>query len=188
LYDAEFNIINSITDETILMAVNGLKTAKLIEHVLIHLPFNNGGSASAAFALVEAIQKTKATVTIEVDRYVISAAAFVFLWFTVFREDHVFPQTTQNCDNQLAPPIIVYHRPRLCYEGNIIVFLDDLDEKDKRYVGLKSATDRFDELFDALVAMGGYDPALLPEDGEPLTELQHAVAGYYNNYDFITTY
>lgn len=177
-----FEIKDEITDETVSEAVKYLNEAVEGNEALINLPYNGGGSVDAAITLIESIKDTKASVTIEVDRYVISAAAFIYLWFFIYPESHVKVRTAGK------PAIFVYHRPRVLIDDHL-AFIGDLKEGMDEWDSLKEFTDIFDKLFEYLIASCGYTA-----DNENIYEynecslkhqLRHVRDGYYSNQDFV---
>jgi hypothetical protein len=178
----KFEIIDEITMATVSAAIDFLNEAVDGNEALITLPYNGGGSVDAAILLIESIKDTKASVTIEVDRYVISAAAFIYLWFFVYPEAHVVVKTTGK------PAIFVYHRPRVLINEHL-AFIDDLKKGMVEWDSLKEFTDIFDKLFEYLIAACGYS-----SDNENIYEynqcelkhqLRHVRDGYYSNQDFV---
>jgi hypothetical protein len=177
-----FDIVDEITPTTVANALEGLDKAIEGDNLLIRLPYNGGGSVDAAIELIEAVQKTHATVTIEVDRYVISAAAFIYLWFIVYPELHVEARTTGE------PAILVYHRPRIIINDHL-AFINDLTDKTQEWETLKEFTEIFDELFDLLLSACGYtalnEVMYEYNQCELKHQLRHVRDGYYSNQDFV---
>ncbi|MUK91535.1 hypothetical protein GNP80_03600 [Aliivibrio fischeri] len=182
-YDARYDIASEITEETVKLAISGLNTASKDEKILIHLPYNNGGETDAAIELIEAVKATDATVTIEADRYVISAAAFIFVWFIVYPEDHVSVDTTDEIG-----PIIIYHRPRYVMDDDRIEFLSDITPQTLGWDDLNFITDKFDAVFDELLGLLGYDPSIHQVDAGARFSLEHDKNAYYSNYDVAIPY
>ncbi|MES2674096.1 MAG: hypothetical protein V4660_07640 [Pseudomonadota bacterium] len=177
-----FEIKDEITPATVSAALAALDDAYNGNEITIQLPYNGGGSVDAAIWLIEAIKQTKAKVTIEVDRYVISAAAFIYLWFIIYPELHVEAKTTGE------PAILVYHRPRVIIDEHL-AFLNDLNDRTDEWETLKEFTEIFDKLFEYLMAACGYTAA-----NENIYEysqcalkhqLRHVRDGYYSNQDFV---
>ncbi|WP_323890718.1 Clp protease/crotonase-like domain-containing protein [Aeromonas caviae] len=177
-----FEIIDEITSQTVAAALVALDEAVDGNDITIKLPYNGGGSVDAAIDLIEAIKDTKASVTIEIDRYVISAAAFIYLWFVVYPEAHVEAKTTG------APAILVYHRPRVIVDEHL-AFLNDLNDQMEEWESLKEFTDIFDKLFEYLIAACGYTAAnenmYQYNQCELKHQLRHVRDGYYSNQDFV---
>ncbi len=177
-----FEIIDEITSQTVAAALVALDEAVDGNDITIKLPYNGGGAVDAAIDLIEAIKDTKASVTIEIDRYVISAAAFIYLWFFVYPEAHVEAKTTG------APAILVYHRPRIIVDEHL-AFLNDLNDQMEEWESLKEFTDIFDKLFEYLIAAYGYTAAnenmYQYNQCELKHQLRHVRDGYYSNQDFV---
>jgi len=181
----QYNIVSEISDNTVRPVITALEQAKVGEPILIHLPYNSGGSVHAALDLINAIATSQADIVIEVDRYVISAAAFIYCWFLVYKEDHVQVTTTG------ANTLMIYHRPRLVVADRYLGFIDDIDpEAGDDWEELKFLTDLFDNVFDEIlnaleqnVVMD--DTILYNEKYQFKRDLLHAKEGYYANQDFV---
>ncbi|ELE8118396.1 hypothetical protein RB980_000987 [Vibrio fluvialis] len=177
-----FEIVNEITPATVADSLKALDEAVDGNEITIKLPYNGGGSVEAAIWLIEAIKETKASVVVEVDRYVISAAAFIFFWFCIYPEAHVEAKTTGQ------PAILVYHRPRVIIEDHL-AFLSDLNDQAEEWEALKEFTEIFDKLFEYLIAACGYTDAneniYEYSHCELKHQLRHVRDGYYSNQDFV---
>ncbi|WP_444906006.1 hypothetical protein ACJJIR_15400 [Microbulbifer sp. SSSA008] len=177
-----FEIADEISEASVTDAIIALNNAYDQEEIKILLPYNSGGSVGAAIDLIKAIAATKADVIVELDRYAISAAAFIWVWFFLRPESHIKVQTTGQ------PAVIVYHRPRVPVEDHLL-FLDDLPDGHELRASLQESTSLFDELFDELIAAVGYisDNENIYTYNEVLIKhkLKHARDGYYINQDCV---
>lgn len=181
----KYNISETISSDTVRPVIEALRQAENGQVILVHLPYNSGGSVHAALDLITAIAVSQADVVIEVDRYVISAAAFIYCWFLVYKEDHVVVRTTG------ANALMIYHRPRLVIADRYLGFIDDLDpDAGEDWEELKFLTDLFDGVFDEIlnaleqnIVMD--DAILYNEKYQFRRDLLHAKDGYYANQDFV---
>lgn len=177
-----YEIVNEITPATVTDSLEALNEAVDGQEITIRLPYNGGGSVDAAILLIEAIKDTEAKVIMEIDRYVISAAAFIYLWFCIYPEAHVTARTTGE------PAILVYHRPRIIINDHL-AFLNDLNEDADEWDTLKEFTEIFDKLFDYLIAACGYttdnENIYQYNQCELTHQLSHVRNGYYSNQDFV---
>ncbi|QNF24857.1 hypothetical protein FT673_13125 [Aeromonas hydrophila] len=177
-----FEIIEEITDQTVAASLHALREAVDGNEITIRLPYNGGGSVDAAIELIEAVKDTDARVVIEVDRYVISAAAFIYLWFCIYPEAHVQARTTGE------PAILVYHRPRVIIDDHL-AFISDLTADAPEWDTLNEFTGIFDQLFDYLLAACGYtdqnENLYAYNQCELKHQLSHVRNGYYSNQDFV---
>ena len=181
IFEIIAEIIAEITDENVAPAINALGLAIEKDKIKILLPYNSGGSVGAALNLIRAIETTQARVAVELDRYAISAAAFIWVWFFLRPAANVVVQTTGQ------PALLVYHRPRITVDEHLL-FLDDLVDGHKQKE-LAEDTLLFDNLFEKLIAAAGY-----VSDNEKVFDyhttqikhkLKHARDGYYSNQDFV---
>lgn len=151
--------------------------------ISIHLSSNSGGNVDSAIQLIEAIKNTQAHVVLSASRYVISAAAFIYLWFLLYKENHV---TVKLPDK---PALLVYHRPRIQIDNNYIAFFDDLSEDHNLLDELKEATQLFDELFNSFVISLGYtiniETYRTIDNSTFKHELKHIYDAYYSNQDVV---
>lgn len=179
---AEHLLEDVISPETVGPICKDLDEAVDGDQIVIFMPHNGGGQVSAAIDLLDSIIETKASVLIEIDRYVVSAAAFIYCWFYFKPMEHVHVRTRGE------KALIVYHRPRLCISEHI-VFLNGLNEGDSYYEYLRHHTDQFDSLFDLILSEFGYQES----NGEPFShegseythELHHMKLAYYANQDCV---
>lgn len=177
-----FEIKSEISKDTVKDAIEALINAYDQEEIKILLPYNSGGSVHEALNLIDAIAKTKASVIVELDRYAISAAAFIWVWFFLRPEPHITVKTTGQ------PAVIVYHRPRVIVEDHYL-FLDDLPDDHDLRMSLTGSTDLFDQLFEELIAAVGYitenEAVYTYNEVEIRHKFKHARDGYYLNQDCV---
>lgn len=136
----------------------------------------------AAIDVLDSILGTKAEVWIEIDRYVASAAAFIYCWFYFKPVEHVRVRTLGE------QALIIYHRPRMCITDHI-AFLEHLNDGDPYHEYLKHYTNLFDGLFDTILSEFGYQEsngAPFSHGGTEYThQLHHMKLAYYANQDCI---
>lgn len=177
-----FEIASEISDASVAASISALNDAYDQEEIKILLPYNSGGSVGAAIDLIKAMAATKADVTIELDRYAISAAAFIWVWFFLRPEAHIKVQTTGQ------PAVIVYHRPRVPIDEHLL-FLDDLPDGHELRASLQESTTLFDDLFDDLIAAVGYisdnENIYTYSEVSIKHKFKHARDGYYMNQDCV---
>ncbi|EGR0063729.1 TPA: hypothetical protein I7753_21920 [Vibrio vulnificus] len=177
-----FEIVAEISDATVTPAIEALQNAEEDATIKILLPYNVGGSVGSAVNLITAVDETNAQVVIELDRYAISAAAFIWAWFFLRPKANVTVQTTG------APAVLVYHRPRIPVNDHLL-FIDDLVDGHDLKDSLQEATDLFDELFEELIAAIGYvgeNEAIYDYQSAQIKhKFRHARDGYYLNQDCV---
>jgi len=170
-----FEIQEEISGTSVADAINALNNAYDQEEIKILLPYNSGGSVPAASALIRSIMNTKASVVLQIDRYAISAAAFIWVWFFLKPERNVVVQTTK-------------HRPRLEINDHLM-FLDDIPASNDLRLLLEDSTKAFDELFESLLAAAGYisdnENIYTHSTVDIKHKFKHARDGYYLNQDFV---
>lgn len=178
----EHLLAKEITEATVRKICDDLDAAVDGDVIVIHMPYNGGGEVDAAIDLLDSILASQAEVWIEIDRYVASAAAFIYCWFYFKPVEHVRVRTRGE------QALIIYHRPRMCVSSHI-AFLDGLSEGDQYYAYLKHHTDLFDQLFDVILNTFGYEES----NGQPFNhrgsdythELHHMKLAYYGNQDCV---
>jgi hypothetical protein len=179
-----FEIVAEISDENVAAAIEMLVLAGEESKVKILLPYNRGGSVGAAINLITAITETRASVIIELDRYAISAAAFIWVWFAFSSKPNITVKTTGE------PALLVYHRPRIPVNDHLL-FLDDLVDGHELKESFAETTKLFDDLFEQLIAAVGYvsdNEVLLDYRAAQIKHgLRHSRDGYYLNQDFVIT-
>lgn len=183
----EFEIVSEISAESVGPIIAALNEADRERTVRVVLKHNNGGEVAAAFALIRAIQQTKATVEILMDRHIMSAAAFIWVWFAIKRQDNVIAL------RPVEPAVLMYHRPRqVCLESNAhYLFRDDLPEGHPLREQLALGVQVFDALFEELIQALGYTDDMeirTFEGAEYRHNLSHLRMAYYQNRDCILTF
>lgn len=181
----ELELVDQISGATVAPLCDALNAANPGDVIRIMMPHNKGGEINAATNLIVAIIKTKATVNLVFDRYVISAAAFIWVWFLLRRMPHVTVTTTEN------PGLVVYHRPRLPAQTlqNHFLFRDDLADGHPIREMMQHHMQLFDELFEELLRGLGWSDeheTCKNEDGADYWhELCHMKRAYYSNRDCV---
>ena len=183
----DFDIVSEISALSIGPIIAALNEAEAGSTVRIILKHNNGGQIGAAFALILAIQATEARVEILMDRHIMSAAAFIWVWFAIRKQDNVI------AFRPAEPAVLMYHRPRQVCEDSTqhYVFRDDLEEGHPLREQLAVGVNVFDALFDELIQALGYSDEMefLTFDGTQYRHnLSHMRAAYYQNRDCIITF
>ncbi|MFP6850062.1 MAG: hypothetical protein VCA57_15275 [Pseudomonas sp.] len=169
--------------------LNALATAPAGQKIELHLRHNGGGDVDQMIELIKNLHETKAIVEITFSRYVMSAAATIWLWFRVWPTERV----------QSLPPrkpgVVMYHRPRLG-DGMYVCFTDEMDDGHLLKGHFEKKFKLFDLLFEEMylrmLASGNEgQPAPVPEESK-LNELnglsyRHAIYrmrdSYYGNQD-----
>lgn len=113
-------------------------------HVELHLRHNSGGDVDKTFELIDALQKTSAVVEITYSRYVMSAAAMIWLFFLLRAQPNV----------QSLPPrkpgVVIYHRPRRA-NGEYLCFTNEIDAEHPLREPLERKFRIFDDLFEQTI-------------------------------------
>lgn len=178
----EHVLLENITPAGVRGLVQDLDGAVDGDVIVIRMPYNDGGDVEAAIDVLDSILETKAEVWIEIDRYVASAAAFIYCWFFFKPMEHVRVRTLGE------RALIIYHRPRMCISDHI-AFLEHLNEGDPYHKYLRHYTELFDSLFDLVLSSFGYEEvngSPLTKDGTDYThQLHHMKLAYYANQDCI---
>ncbi|MGP5106652.1 hypothetical protein [Pseudomonas helleri] len=183
----DFEIVSEISPESVGPIIAALNEAEAGRTLRIILKHNNGGQIAAAFALILAIKATSAKVEILMDRHIMSAAAFIWVWFAIRNQDNVV------AFRPAEPAVLMYHRPRqICLESaSHYLFRDDFDDGHPLRTQLEVGVTVFDTLFDELIQALGYSDEMefLEHDGTQYRHnLSHMRAAYYQNRDCILTF
>lgn len=142
----KFVIENEISAATVDPVVKALLDPEAEEGRLIelHLRHNSGGNVDKMHELIQALLSTTARVEITYSRYVMSAAATIWLLFLVAATERVQSLLPKK------PGVVMYHRPRRM-QGEYLCFADEIETAHP----LKDALDRkfaiFDRLFTAVM-------------------------------------
>lgn len=184
-------LVGQISAETVDPLVARLEAAKPAEKLLIYIRANGGGCTASMFRLIEGLAASDADVELAINRYAMSAAATLWLWFIldpipgeggVGRVVSVGP---------LKPTVLLIHRPRLLYEdGAYYCFLDGIaDEGMKKELG--ELVEVFDDIFDRLMERMGigkvHAASISEERGTFKHHLHYAKDAYYSNCDYVLT-
>lgn len=180
----EIRLDVKIAPETVGPIVKVLQEAEPGAEILLYMRHNGGGDVQQMFLLIGAITNTRANVTITFGRYVMSAAATLWLWFLLWRSPHV----------QSVPPrkpaVLMYHRPRSALPGTgRHCFAEDFAEADPRREPLEKKVEVFDALFEDFLLLLGWDPTkATPVNDNGVVfkhELHHLRDAYYGNKDCV---
>jgi len=170
------------TVEPLVAAFEKAEEGTLIE---LHIKHNGGGDVTQLFALITAIVHTKAKVEITFGRYIMSAAATLWLWFLLWPVPHVTSLMP------LKHGVLMYHRPRKQCFGNsdYYCFAESFKDGDPVKESLLQKIKIFDELFESLLEKLGWsavtDANLVIEDVGYTHWLQHLKEAYYDNKDCV---
>ncbi|MBA1217288.1 hypothetical protein [Pseudomonas fulva] len=134
------NEISVDTVDPVIAVLNRAIEGDLIE---IHLRHNGGGSVDRMIALIDALDNTKAMVEITYSRYVMSAAALIWLKYLV--------GPTRKVQSLLPrkPGVVMYHRPRR-KKGDYLCFADEVEIVHPLKGLLVDELKIFDELFEKI--------------------------------------
>ncbi|WP_145186015.1 hypothetical protein [Pseudomonas sp. URMO17WK12:I11] len=184
----DFEIVTEISAESVGPIIAALNDADDASTVRIILKTNNGGDVGAAFALIIAIQNSKASVEIHMERHIMSAAAFIWVYFA----------TRKRPGNVIAlrpnePAVLMYHRPRQPCDSSPdhYLFRDDLAEDHPLREQMAVGVQTFDAVFDELLQALGYSEEmeyLTHQGAQYRHNLSHMRAAYYQNRDCILTF
>lgn len=134
---------DQISAETVNPIIDVLNKAVDGDLIEIHLRHNAGGNVDRMVALIDALQATSARVEITFSRYVMSAAATLWLWF-FFRESHnvksLYPK---------KKGVVMYHRPRR-QRGGYLCFCNEMADEHPLKAPLQEKLKIFDDLFEEL--------------------------------------
>jgi len=174
---------HEVSLETVAPVIEVLRIAEHGEVIFLHMRHNRGGDVLQLFALIRAIAETKATVKISFGRYIMSAAATLWLWFWLRPAPHVEAVVPSK------PAVIMYHRPRrMCGDG-FYCFAEDFEEGNPVGESLKRQVEVFDTLFEELLHRIGWstltDAKVVSEGVTYQHELQHLKDAYYGNKDCV---
>lgn len=181
----DFDVIKEISADTVGPIIDALARANSQDLIRIILRDNKGGSVAAAFALIRAVNETGAgSIEIHMDRHIMSAAAFIWLWFAVRDQSNVkslYP---------IEPSVVMYHRPRQHSPDSPDhhVFRDDLDDGHPLHTQLAESQSFFDQIFEELLQGMGYSPEaeyLAHEGANYRHRLSYMRQAYYQNQDCI---
>jgi hypothetical protein len=134
---------NEISAETVDPVVALLKDAPEGTAIELHLRHNAGGRVDKMVSLIDALNETKATVEITYSRYIMSAAATIWLHFLL--------RSTANVQSLMPkkPGVVMYHRPRKT-QGDYLCFADDVVDDHPLKGPLAQQMKIFDDLFETM--------------------------------------
>jgi hypothetical protein len=187
----DFDIVSEISAESVGPIIAALQDAGPERTLRIILRTNRGGDVGAAFALIIAIQESEAPVEIHMDRHIMSAAAFIWVYFATRKR----PGTNSNVIalRPAEPAVLMYHRPRQpCADSpEHYLFRDDLEDEHPLREQMAYGVQVFDTVFDELLQALGYseETELLTYEGAQYRHnLSHMKAAYYQNRDCFLTF
>ncbi|RZI28238.1 hypothetical protein EUX58_02010 [Pseudomonas sp. 770NI] len=132
---------NEISPVSVQPIIDELNNAQAGSNFELHLRHNGGGCVKTMIDLIVALNSTQADVIITFGRYVMSAAATIWLWFLVRETPNVrslYP---------LKPGVVMYHRPRRMLGGEYICFANEVDPASPLKGPLLKQFQLFDDLF-----------------------------------------
>ncbi|MCS4284472.1 hypothetical protein M2396_002768 [Pseudomonas sp. BIGb0278] len=132
---------NEISRASVQPVIDQLHAAQAGSSFELHLRHNGGGCVNTMIDLIVALNETKGMVEITFGRYVMSAAATIWLWFMV--------RGTPNVQSlpPLKPGVVMYHRPRRVQAGEYICFADEVEPGHPLKEPLEQQFKLFDDLF-----------------------------------------
>lgn len=155
-----------ISAETVNPIIEVLRKANDGDLIEIHLRHNAGGNVDRMVALIEALNSTAAQVEITFSRYVMSAAATIWLWFFMRETNRVkslFPK---------KKGVVMYHRPRR-QRGGYLCFCDEMAADHPLREPLQEKMRMFDELFEEVFDLMCRNSALQESQPELKAELHN---------------
>ena len=131
---------NEISSASVQPIIDQLNAAPAGSSFELHLRHNGGGCVKTMVDLIVALHDTLANVVITFGRYVMSAAATIWLWFLV--------RATPNVQSlyPLKPGVVMYHRPRRM-QGEYICFANEVEPGHPLRDPLIKQFQLFDDLF-----------------------------------------
>jgi hypothetical protein len=179
-----------ISAATVTPVIEQLRAAKPAEKILIYIRANGGGEIGQLIQLIQALAVTQADVELAINRYAMSAAATLWLWFIldpIHGDDGVGRVVSVD---PLKPTVLLYHRPRWPYgdNGEYYCFIDDFEDDAVRESHQRQV-EIFDQMFERILSRLGYDQvhvATMKHEGA--TYKHHSLfarQAYYSNNDFV---
>ena len=185
-------LVGQISAETVGPLVARLEQAKPAEKLLVYIRANGGGCTASMFELIEGLAASKADVELAINRYAMSAAATLWLWFILDPIEGEAGVGRVVSVGPLKPTVLLIHRPRLALagDGTYYCFLDGVADEGMRQE-LSAQLDVFDDIFDRLMERLGINDvhaALITEQrGTFKHHLHYAKDAYYGNCDYVLT-
>lgn len=131
---------DDITRHSVQPVIDQLNAAQDGSSFELHLRHNGGGCVNTMVDLITALNETRGKVDITFGRYVMSAAATIWLWFMVRPTDNV------QSLSPLKPGVVMYHRPRK-RQGEYLCFADEIEQTHPLRDPLLQQFQLFDDLF-----------------------------------------
>lgn len=133
---------NEISAASVQPIIDQLNAATAGSFYELHLRHNAGGCVNTMVNLIVALNETEGDVEITFGRYVMSAAATIWLWFLV--------RATENVRSllPLKPGVVMYHRPRKMHQGEYICFANEVESGHPLKEPLQKQFALFDNLFE----------------------------------------
>lgn len=185
----ELMLPDEISVASVAPILSALAAATPGQKIELHLRHNSGGDVDQMIDLIKNLHETKASVEITFSRYVMSAAATIWLWF------RVWPTTQVQSLPPKKPGVVMYHRPRLG-DGLYICFTDEMDDGHVLKAYFEKKFKLFDLLFEEMylrmLASGNEgQPAPVPDEAKIHEQnglsYRHAIYrmrdSYYGNQD-----
>lgn len=179
-----------ISAATVTPVIEQLQGAQPAEKILIYIRANGGGEIGQLVLLIQALATTQADVELAINRYAMSAAATLWLWFIldpILGDDGVGRVVSVD---PLKPTVLLYHRPRWPYgdSGEYYCFLEDFEDENVR-ANNKQQVEIFDQMFERILARLGYDQVHMATMRHEGAIYKHhslfAREAYYSNNDFV---
>lgn len=179
-----------ISAATVTPVIEQLQAAQPAEKLLIYIRANGGGEIGQLVLLIQALAVTKADVELAINRYAMSAAATLWLWFIldpIQGDDGVGRVVSVD---PLKPTVLLYHRPRYPHgeNGDYYCFIEDFEDESVRE-SHRQKLEIFDQMFERILGRLGYDQvhvATMKHEGA--TYKHHSIFArdaYYSNNDFV---
>lgn len=185
----ELMLPDEISVASVAPILSALAAATPGQKIELHLRHNGGGDVDQMIDLIKNLHETKASVEITFSRYVMSAAATIWLWF------RVWPTAQVQSLPPKKPGVVMYHRPRLG-DGLYICFTDEMDDGHVLKAHFEKKFKLFDLLFEEMylrmLASGNEgQPAPVPDEAKIHEQnglsYRHAIYrmrdSYYGNQD-----
>ncbi|WP_394243966.1 hypothetical protein [Halopseudomonas laoshanensis] len=178
--------IDPATVDPLIRRVSGAKPG---EKLLIYIRANGGGSTEAMFNLIECLATSQADVELAINRYAMSAAATLWLWFILDPIPGVNGVGRVVSVDPLKPTVLLMHRPRLpIKDGTYYCFLEDVADEGVKQ-GLADLVAIFDSIFERLLERLGiglvHAVSINEACGTYKHYLHYARDAYYSNYDYV---
>lgn len=179
-----------INVQTVSPVINVLQQARPAEKLLIWIRANGGGDIGEMVRLIQALATSQADVELAINRYAMSAAATLWLWFLLdpIEGDEGVGRVVSV--DPLKPTVFLFHRPRWPHgeNGQYHCFYEDFDNEDVKE-NLRQKVEIFDQLFERILdrlGIGQVHAATMKVEGATYKhQLHYAREAYYSNNDFV---